>query len=362
MPSQTVRIGLACNEGCLFCFADPEMWASRPRGTEDYSNLIGEDWRAAFRKVRSDGFDGLSISGGEPALHPDLVRMVKYARLLGFNRVELQSNATLLNEANVRRLARAGLCSALISLPGHREKVYNALTATRGYYEAALQGIRNLLDAGVRVSIAHVMCTANYEDVEPFVEFVAEHFPTVSSVRLLYVQPEGRATKYPGLYPDLDELRPRLHAAMRRCDDLGLPFTTDVQCGVPMCVMGGFEERVDRDLLVHPENFWGDDLSSYRYMQGHKRKGAQCGECFFSGVCHGFWQEYLDAYGDTALKPVAPSPRLLSLFPEIAAGGVSVVPGDQPTTLSRMRSTKGIQARRASSRGCCGGDLAVQGG
>ena len=134
MPSQTVRIGLACNEGCLFCFADPELWASRPRGNEDYSNLIGADWRAAFRKVRADGFDALSISGGEPTLHPDLVRMVKYARLLGFTRVELQSNATLLTEANVQRLVKAGLCSALVSLPSHQEKVYNALTATRDYF------------------------------------------------------------------------------------------------------------------------------------------------------------------------------------------------------------------------------------
>ena len=361
MPSQTVRIGLACNEGCLFCFADPEMWASRPRGTEDYSNLIGEDWRAAFRKVRRDGFDGLSISGGEPTLHPDLVRMVKYARLLGFQRVELQSNATLLTEANARRLARAGLCSALVSLPGHKEKVYNALTATRGYYQAALDGIRNLLALGVKVSIAHVMCTPNFDDVVEFVEFIAERFPGISCVRLLYVQPEGRARKYRGLYPDLTALRPKLHAAMARCDELGLPFTTDVQCGVPMCIMEGYEERVDRELLVRPQSFWGEDLSSYRYMQGHKRKGAACNECFFTNVCHGFWQEYLDAYGDEALTPVKATPRLLSLFPEIAAGDVNVVTGDQPATRSRMLSPRGIRVQRAT-RGCCGGDVAVQGG
>ncbi len=361
MPSQTVRIGLACNEGCLFCFADPEMWASRPRGTADYSNLIGDDWRAAFRKVRAEGFDELSISGGEPTLHPDLVRMVKYARLLGFKRVELQSNGTLLTEANARKLARAGLCSALISLPGHKERVYNALTATRGYFQAALDGIRNLLDAGVLVSIAHVMCVPNFRDVEGFVEFVGEHFPEVSAVRLLYVQPEGRARRFRGLYPDLDALKPRLHAAMQRCDALGIPFTTDVQCGVPMCVMEGFEERVDRELLVRPERFWGDDLSSYRYMQGHKRKGERCDDCFFSTVCHGFWQEYLDAYGDNALNPVKATPRLLSLFPEIAAGRASLIQGDQPVLSSRMLSSRGIRPRRASG-GCCGGDVAVQSG
>ena len=347
MPSQTVRIGLTCNEGCLFCFADPEMWAERPTDSgDDYSNLIGSDWRKSFREVRQAGFDELSISGGEPLLHPDLVRMVRYARLLGFKRVELQTNATLLgNPANARRLAKAGVCSALISLPSHVEKVYNALTATRGYYQAALSGLRNMLDAGVRVSIAHVMCTANFRQLPEFVDFVQEHFPEVSGVGFLYVQPEGRATRYPGLYPDLRELKPVLHDAMSRCDDYGLRFTTDVQCGVPMCMLEGYEDRVDKSLFLEPDSFWAHDLSSYRYMQSHKRKTEACEGCFFNDVCHGFWNEYLDAYGGAGLMAVSGTERLRGLFPRIGASPVRDVVLDGQIAASRMANADGIRPR-----------------
>lgn len=337
MPSQTIRIGLACNEGCLYCFADPERWADRPRGWgRDYANLIGDDWRTELREIRAAGYDGLSISGGEPTLHPDLVKMVRYARLLGFERVELQSNATLLTPANARRLAKAGVCSALISLPSHIEKVYNAITATRDYFQPALDGVRNLTDQGVIVRLAHVQCTANYRHTPEYVEFVAEHFPDISGVAFLYVQPEGRALGYPALYPDLSDLKPHFERALEACTRLGVRFTTDVQTGVPMCMMGGYEDRVDRSLLLSPRDFWAEDLTSYEYMQAHKRQGPRCGECFWTRVCYGFWNEYLDAYGDAALEPVLSTPRLRELFPEVE-GGVEVPGLPTPSKVSTPR-------------------------
>ena len=321
MPSQTIRIGLSCNEGCLYCFADPELWADRPRGWgKDYSNLIGDDWKTELREIRQAGYDGLSISGGEPLLYPDLVKMVKYARLLGFQRVELQSNATLLTPENSRRLARAGVCSALISLPSHVEKVYDAITATRGYHGAAMSGLANFLAEHIHVTLCHVICTANYRHLPEYVDHVAEHFPGIQRISFLYVQPEGRGRQNPNLYPSLDDLRPYWEEAMNRCDERGITFSTDVQTGLPLCMMTGHEDRVDLGLLLSPDDFWGEDLSSFEYMQSHKRQGAACGDCFFEKACYGFWNEYLDAYGDETLRPVVETPRLRQLFPRVVEG------------------------------------------
>ena len=348
MPSQTVRIGLTCNEGCLYCFADPEMWADRPLGWgKDYSNLIGKDWRRELREIRQAGYDGLSISGGEPLLYPDLVKMVKYARLLGFGRVELQSNATLLTEENSRRLARAGICSALISLPSHEERIYDAITATKGYHQAAMTGLKNFLSEHIHVTLCHVVCTANYRFLPEYVDYVADNFPQIQRISFLYVQPEGRGRQNPSLYPDLDDLRPYWEEAMARCDARGVGFSTDVQTGLPLCMMTGHEERVDLGLLLSPDDFWGDDLSSFEYMQSHKRQGEACGSCFFQGVCYGFWNEYLDAYGDEGLRPVVEAPRLRELYPQVAAGAVAprVEPGEER---SRMIGDKGIRRMPAA--------------
>ena len=355
MPSQTIRIGLECNEGCLYCFADPDMWKDRPRGWgKDYSNLIGDNWRQELREIREAGYDGLSISGGEPTLYPDLVKMVKYARLLGFSRVELQTNGTLITEKNARTLSRAGVCSALVSLPSHIPKVYNAITVTKNYHSPAVSGLKNLLRVGVRVTLCHVLCTANYRYVPEYVDFVVKEFPGLEAVSFLYVQPEGRGTENANLYPSLEDLRPYWIDAMERAERHGLRWKTDVQTGLPLCMLPGREDRVDAELLLNPEVFWGDDLSSYTYMQGRKRQGAKCDTCFFSKACYGFWNEYMDAYGDEGLVPVVASDALERRFPRIAAGDSvpDLSPGEYVSE-SRMKMSSGIRRKKVSTQKAC---------
>lgn len=357
MLSQTIRIGLECNEGCLYCFADPELWKDRPLGWgADYANLIKPNWRKELREIRQAGYDGLSISGGEPTLYPDLIKMVKYSRLLGFERVELQTNGTLITPSNARRLSKVGVCSALVSLPSHREKVYNAITVTKNYHQAAIDGIRNFLDVGVRVTLCHVLCTANYRYVAEYVEFVAEHFPEIQAVSFLYVQPEGRATSNASLYPSLEDLRPYWLQAMEACDSVGLPWRTDVQTGLPLCLLPGHEDRVNAEQLLTPEKYWGDDLSSYVYMQGRKRQGSACSSCFFANACYGFWNEYLDAYGDEGLVPVARSAELEAMFPNIAAGAsVPELKPGEVIAASRMSMDGGIRRMKPGTSKSCGG-------
>ena len=82
MPAQTVRVTLRCNHGCVFCFAEWSL-PQRRRDVHDYTNVIGEDWRRELDEVRAAGYDELSISGGEPLLHPELLPMVRHARALG---------------------------------------------------------------------------------------------------------------------------------------------------------------------------------------------------------------------------------------------------------------------------------------
>ncbi len=314
---QTVRLALACNERCIFCFADAERWADRPRGWgQDYANLIADDWRCELREIRRNGYEGLSISGGEPLLHRDLLLLVRYARLLGFTWVELQTNATAVNPTNARRLFRAGVCTALVSLPSHLPRVFDAITTTKGLFEHAVEGIGNLIAAGVSTTICHVICTTNYRRLPDFVDFVAERYPEVAELRFVYVQPEGRALDRKRLLPDLQNLRDPWRSAMKRCEAAGIVFSTDAQNGLPLCMMCGHEERFPWHQLVAPGEEWGNDLSSYHYAATKKVHGRRCPTCFFAEVCPGFWTDYIDQRGDDGLVPVRATPRLRTLFPE----------------------------------------------
>ncbi len=320
MPAQTVRVTLACNHGCVFCFAGWSPSEAQPRrGAHDWTNLIGADWRRELDEVRASGYDELSISGGEPLLHPAILDMVRHAKSLGFRRIEVQTNASLLTEANLSRLVNAGMTSSMASLPAHEEKQFNAITRTRGHYASVLAGLKNLVRARVELTLCHVICAANYRRLVSFVDFAHRELPGSYEVLFFYAQPEGRAAANVRLLPRLDRLSPYWQAAVQQADGLRLRFRVDTQTGLPLCFLRGFEDRLKMQDLLDPRSVFGDDLGSFEYMQARKRKAKACSQCFFDPVCFGFWKAYLDAHGDDELRPVAADERLKSMFPEIQA-------------------------------------------
>ena len=117
-------------------------------------------------------------------------------------------------------------------------------------------------------------------------------------------------------------------------------------------VLPAFVSLSEGELLTNPGDFWGEDVSSFAYMQSHKRHGARCGDCFFSQVCYGFWNEYLDAYGDDGLEPVVETPRLRERFPEVAAGAEA--PRVDPAEASRMFVEGGIRKKPPAKKPAAG--------
>jgi MoaA/NifB/PqqE/SkfB family radical SAM enzyme len=96
-----------CNLDCHYC--------------NEYDNSVPhpslEDLTAWMTKIRELGVVRLGFQGGEPLLHPDVVELTRIAKHeLGFEKVSMSTNAFLLTEELVHRLARAGLDSLQFSI------------------------------------------------------------------------------------------------------------------------------------------------------------------------------------------------------------------------------------------------------
>src|SRR5438552_17447976 len=97
-----VEITSNCNLKCPMCFAE-----SGPGGEHiDFATFQ----RMVDRYVHLEGFaDVLQISGGEPTIHPDLLRMVRYA-------YEQPIAAVMLNTNGIRLARDPGLAAALAEM------------------------------------------------------------------------------------------------------------------------------------------------------------------------------------------------------------------------------------------------------
>jgi hypothetical protein len=81
---------------------------------------------------------------GEPLLHPDVVRQVKYAKDRGVMDVMFNTNGTLLSEELSRQLLDAGLDKIFFSFDSHRKEEYERIRPGANF-EKTIENIRTFV-------------------------------------------------------------------------------------------------------------------------------------------------------------------------------------------------------------------------
>jgi MoaA/NifB/PqqE/SkfB family radical SAM enzyme len=97
-----------CNLSCGYCSEYDKV--SDPIPVEVLEKRL--------RKLRSLGTFGISLTGGEPTLHPSLSQLIRKCRSLGFFRTGMISNGFLLRPDSIQALNEAGLQEMQISIDG----------------------------------------------------------------------------------------------------------------------------------------------------------------------------------------------------------------------------------------------------
>src|SRR5215510_3635853 len=97
-----------CNLSCGYCSEYDKV--SDPSPVEVLEKRL--------RKLRSLGTFGISLTGGEPTLHPSLPGLIRTCRELGFFRTGMISNGFLLRPELIEALNEAGLQEMQISIDG----------------------------------------------------------------------------------------------------------------------------------------------------------------------------------------------------------------------------------------------------
>jgi MoaA/NifB/PqqE/SkfB family radical SAM enzyme len=252
-------------------------------------------------------------------MHPELLKLIKKARASGYEAVDLQTNGSLLTRANTRRLAKAGLTHALVSLHSHVPRLFDRITVTEGLFDTVIQGIRFLLEAGIKVDVSHVVLSYNVEHLEDYVTFLAETLPGISNVHVLSMHPEARARKNMHLWPKLPHVRKHLPAMLARAEETGINICMDSLEGFPMCFAPGHEQKLELADIVNPREVFGEQLEAFEVIQKKKVQVPACEGCFFQRACYGFWESFFVIHGVEGIEPVAPTARLKRLFPTVAA-------------------------------------------
>jgi radical SAM protein with 4Fe4S-binding SPASM domain len=189
------EITRACNLSCRHCGSD---CGTAPRGRE----LSTEDWLNLAARVRADFGTKpfIVITGGEPLVHPDLLRIGARCRDLGLA-WGLVSNARAWKDGLMAELLRAGLRSLTISLDGP-EPAHTFLRGDGNSFRQALRAFDDAAEArgrGEEFTLDAVTCVhpLNLGLLDQTAEILIDH--QVPGWRVFRIFPKGRAGQDPTL-------------------------------------------------------------------------------------------------------------------------------------------------------------------
>ncbi|MEJ6949817.1 putative heme d1 biosynthesis radical SAM protein NirJ2 [Natronospora cellulosivora (SeqCode)] len=156
-----------CNLYCKHCYRD-----SGPKKREK-DELTTAEGKSLLNEIAKAGFKIMIFSGGEPLLRDDIYQLVEHAASLGMRPV-FGSNGMFITKEVAHKLKVAGTAGMGISLDSVKPEVHDEFRQLKGAWQQAVSGIKNCIEAGIRVQINTTITDINYDEFEDITDFVID--------------------------------------------------------------------------------------------------------------------------------------------------------------------------------------------
>lgn len=303
-----LKLTRTCNNICSFC-CDTIFW----NGTHMDSDRV----RAKIREGADKGFRRLFLSGGEPTIHPDFIRFIKYGRELGYDQIVTITNGRMFfYEEFARKSVRAGLSEVIFSLNSHNERTHDALVGVKGAYREVVAGVGNVQRLGCPFRMNVVVTKKNYQELPEMVR--AFHAMGARSATFLQLVPNDRDWERSrhSIYYETELGREAVRGALEAGRELG--FRLEFK-KFPDNFFEDYEEQIPEPLgwaLELGEIDWRrpDRHAPYKHGQAVKCWGERCSYCAYRPFCSHLMHHQairrearFDAFELDAESPEAPS-------------------------------------------------------
>ncbi len=277
-----------CNLKCIHCYAHAKDKAFK-------NELSTDEGKALLDDLAQFGAPVILFSGGEPFIRKDLPELARYAVERGMRAV-VSTNGTLITPERARIFKEIGLSYVGISLDG-MEEVNDRFRGVKGAFQAALKGIRNSQEAGLKVGLRFTMNRLNAAEIPAIFDLLEDlDVPRICFYHLVYA---GRGSKL--VEEDLvhEETRAAVDLIMDRTKDLhdrGKPkevLTVDNHADGPYLYLRLLKEDPERAKEV---------LELLKMNEGNSSgRGIGCVSWDGSVYADQFWRHY--SFGNVRERP-----------------------------------------------------------
>ena len=195
-----VAVSSRCNMNCIYCEGSQGFRPDKPGAMEDFrkkplnkGNITTDTLLKILKIFNSEGFEGVSLTGGEPLLNKDWDKIVKEASCIGFKRIEMTTNAMLLEnyiDTHNEELP-AELTKIKISLDTVDPERFK--TITRGGDLKKISSVLKKINSKIPVRANNVLLKSELKDISHYIEVCEElGFKEISFLDLVYYSNRDR--------------------------------------------------------------------------------------------------------------------------------------------------------------------------
>lgn len=311
MKTLFVSPSYLCNEKCIFCPCHKDARRYVPISADLVKSCIDE-------ACTNNKIDMVLISGGEPTLYKDLSEIINYISKAGLKIGILSNSLRFADDTFFKSFINTvgidfELTTAFHSLLAEE---HDAVTGIKGSFEKSLKGISNLINAGVNVTIKHVINGFSYKRLPDFAQWIYLTFPDTVSWVICNMDLCGEAlNNNSSTAIPFDESKPYLEKALEIVTDHHKKerhrnvsvFNTPLCCIDPYYwgYLRKYESEETMSALLLPSADRNvDPVIRYDLKGDGGANFIPCQACQVKSICPGTWRQTAEFFGSKMFKPI----------------------------------------------------------
>ena len=357
-----------CNLKCRHCWIAPKYQGEG----NSHPSLDIDLFKSIIEQAKPLGLTGVKLTGGEPLLHPKIKEILEFIQTQDLS-LTVETNGVLCTAELAEKMAACKDPFISVSLDGADSAIHEWVRGVEGCFDEAIEGLRNLVSAGLRPQVIMTIMRHNKEQMEPMVR-VAENLG-VGSVKFNILQPtvRGERMHLTGEALDIEELVDLgkwVENTLSAATDLNLYYDHPIAfrplgkmfgqngdgcgiCGIKSILgvladgsyaLCGIGETVSDLVFGHAitdplEDVWNNTPVLLELRRGLPRHlEGICGDCLMKGICLGscIAQNYYKTKSMWAPYWFCEEAQNLGLFPEARVFQEGIIRDDRNEEMDQV--------------------------